>query len=273
MNNIEQTNPGQTGESVSELNHTDKLTGIFTEPAVTFEKTAMFPPRVIDWILPVILLFLVIDITNILVLSNEEIFFQEKQKQLRKTEMVFNDMVQKKQMTREQAGQQLEQARQQWEMARTPFAYFFQTVLIFILGSVIFFISVLIYFLFARITFKGTGTFQSALVAGGLPAYITILQVIIAAILSLAFGTLIRDTSAAAFMGMDKSTFTGYLLAKVDPLSIWAYSVIGIGLAKMFKSKPSLKYFLVVFGLWIIGSLLFWLLGKAVPFLSFFTEM
>ena len=273
MNDILLNNPEQTGEPVPELSHTDKLTGIFTEPSATFENMAKFPSRVIDWILPFILLLLIVDITQILVMSNEEIFFQEKEKSLRKTEMVFNDLVQKKQMTREQAEQQIEQARQRWAMARTPFAYIFQTILIFLIGSIIFFISILIFFLFGRLAFKGTGTFNSALVAGGLPAYITILQVIIGAILSLAFGRLLHDTSVMSFLGMDKSTFTGFLLAKIDPLTIWAYSVTSIGLTKMFRSKSSLKYYIVVFGWWIISSLLFWLLGKAVPFLSFFTEM
>ena len=273
MDNIEQSNPEQTGEPNAELTHTDKMTGIFSEPSITFEKMAKFPPKVIDWILPILLLFLIIDITQILVMSNEEIFFQEKQKQMQKTEKLFNEMVEKNQMTREQANQQLEQARQRMEMGRGAVGYVFQTIGIFVVGSIFFFIIALIYFLFAKFAFKGAGTFQSALVASGLPAYITILQVIIVAILSLAFGRLMRDTSVAAFIGMDKSTIIGFFLAKVDPLLIWVYSVVSIGLAKMYKSESSLKYFILVFGIWIIGGLLFWLLGKVVPFLSFITEM
>ena len=273
MDNIEQNIPEQTGEPIQELSHTDKMTGIFSEPSATFERMAKFPPKVIDWILPIILLFLIIEVAQILVLSNEEIFFQEKQRQMQKTEKTFNELVEKNQMTREQADQQLEQARQRWDMARTPIAYIFQTIAIFIFGSIFFFLVVLIYFLFAKFAFKGVGTFQSALVASGLPAYITILQVILGAIFSLTFGMLMKDTSVASFIGMDKSTLVGFLLAKIDPLTIWAYSVVSIGLAKMYKSQSSLKYFMVVFGIWIVGGLLLWLLGKVVPFLSFITEM
>jgi hypothetical protein len=70
-------------------------------------------------------------------------------------------------------------------------------------------------------------------------------------------------------MGVDKATILGWLLAKLDPFSIWAYFVLSIGLAKMFKSQATGKYFIMVFGLWIVGGLLVWYVAKAVPFLSF----
>ncbi len=34
-------------------------------------------------------------------------------------------------------------------------------------------------------------------------------------------------------------TLTGWFLAKIDPISIWAYIVLSIGLAKMFKSEST----------------------------------
>jgi len=77
------------------------------------------------------------------------------------------------------------------------------------------------------------------------------------------------DVSVASLTGTDKSTIIGWLLAKIDPFSIWAYSVLGIGLAKMFKSQSMGKYIIMVFGLWLVGGLLVWFIAKAVPFLSF----
>ncbi|MCJ7552610.1 MAG: hypothetical protein MUO34_01890, partial [Ignavibacteriaceae bacterium] len=65
-------------------------------------------------------------------------------------------------------------------------------------------------------------------------------------------------------------TLAGFFLAKIDPISIWAYAVLSIGLAKLFKSDDVKKYYLVVFGLWIIGSLLFFYVAQAVPFLAGF---
>lgn len=258
---------------LTELSHSDKMVGIFTEPKKTFEIISKFPLKTIDWFLPVLLLCLMISLTRILVFSNEEIFFQMKQDQIQKTQKIFDDMVAKGQMTREQAEQGIEDAKKRIDMGRGPVGYIIQTISILVIGFIFFFIVVLVYFIFARFILKGEGTYKSAMISDGLPAYISILQIVIASILSLAFGKLMNDTSVSSFMGMSKSTLAGFLLSKVDPFSIWVYSVISIGFAKMFKSQSLVKYFIMVFGIWIIGTLLLWLLGKAVPFLSFFTEM
>jgi hypothetical protein len=85
----------------------------------------------------------------------------------------------------------------------------------------------------------------------------------------MALGSLMQDTSLASIMGSDKSTMTGWLFAKIDPVSIWAYIVLSIGFTKMFKSESSGMYFALVFGLWLIGGLLIFFLAQAVPFLSF----
>ena len=49
---------------------------------------------------------------------------------------------------------------------------------------------------------------------------------IVAGILTMLLGKMIMDTSLASFMGSDKMTLTGWLLAKIDPISIWAYIVL-----------------------------------------------
>ena len=268
MDNIEQ-NPETTGTPVApeeELSHSDKMIGIFTEPSSTFEKIAKFPVKTIDWLLPILLLLLVISLTQILVMSNEEIAYQVKQKQ----EKSINEMVEKRVLTREQADQQIEQSE---KFSKSPLGWIFQTIGIFIFGFIIFFFVALIYFLFAKFALKGNGGFTSALVAGGLTAYISIIQIVLAAILAMAFGKLLGDISVASLASIDKATITGWLLGKVDPFSIWAYSITGIGLAKMFRSDSTTKYFIVVFGVWILGSLLLWGLGKVIPFLGFLSSM
>jgi hypothetical protein len=268
-------NSQTSGNSLQEveLSHTDKMTGIFTEPSATFESISRFPVKTVDWVLPVILLFIIISLTQILVMSNEEIYYQARQKQKEQIQKTFDDMVKSGQLSREEADRQMETAEQRMEMGRGPVGYIFQTVGIFIFGFIVFFLVVLIYFLFAKFALGGNGGYTSALVAGGLTAYISIIQVVLAAILAMAFGRLINDTSVASLANIDKSTITGWLLAKVDPFSIWAYSITSIGLAKMFKSDSTAKYFIVVFAVWILGSLLLWGIGKAVPFLSFLSSM
>lgn len=171
-------------------------------------------------------------------------------------------------MTQEQADEQMSKIEERMASSGAMM-YVFQTIGIFIFVFVFFFILCGIYFLFSKFVLKGDGTYASALVADGLVSYIGIIHIILAAILAFAFGRLMRDASLASLMDMDKSSIAGWLLAKVDPLTIWAYSVLSIGLAKMFKSDSVGKYFIMVFGLWIVGGLLLWLLAKAVPFLSF----
>ena len=275
MDDLEQ-NPETTqtsAEPEEELSHSDKMIGIFTEPSSTFEKTAKFPVKTVDWFLPVLILLVVVAITQILVMSNQEIYYQAQQKQMQQIEKTFDQMVEKGQMTRQQADEQLDKVRQRMEAGRGPMGYVFQTLGIFIIGFIFFFLVGLIYFLISKFAFKGDGGYTSALVASGLTSYIVILQIVLAAILSMAFGRLLNGLSIASLADIDKSTFIGFILGKIDPFSIWAYSITSIGLAKMFKSDSTTKYFIMVFLVWILGSLLFWGIGKVVPFLGFLSSM
>jgi hypothetical protein len=252
--NLEQTSSEQ------ELSHTDKLIGIITAPKETFEKIAKFPPKTMDWFLPVLILCVVLALTQILVMTNPEIAYQEKLKQQEQLDKAVSEG----QMTQEQADQRMNQIE-----SMGAIIHVISSVSIFIVVFVLFFILSGIYFLFSKFALKGDGVYASALVADGLVSYIGIIHVILAAIFAFVFGRLMRDVSLSSLMDIDKSTFMGWLLAKVDPLTIWAYAVLSIGLAKMFKSQSMGKYIAMVFGLWIVGGLLLWFLAKAVPFLSF----
>lgn len=263
------TNSGMNEISEPELTHSDKMTGVFSEPGITFSKIAKFPPKTIDWFLPMLILMLLVAVTQILVMSNEEIAFQVRKQAEERIDKSFDEAVEKGQMTREEADQQKERVLEQMEMGRGAVGMIIQTVSILVFGFIFFFILSGIYFFFAKVVFKAEGSYASAMVAAGLPAYITMIQVVVAAILALLMGRLISDTSIASFIDADKSTFTGWLLGKLDPVSIWVYSVVAIGLAKMFHSDSTAKYFYVVFGVWILGSLLLFVISKAVPFLSF----
>ena len=141
-----------------------------------------------------------------------------------------------------------------------------------IFGFIVFFIIVGIYYLFIRFMLKGEGSFASALVANGLTIYINIIQIIIAGIITMIMGRMIMDTSVASLIGSDKNTLVGWVLARLDPISIWAYIVLAIGFAKMFKSESTGKYYALVFGLWLIGMFILFQLAQAVPFLQNFMQ-
>jgi hypothetical protein len=260
----EQTNSPEI-QAEEELSHSDKMIGVFTEPSKTFGQTAKFPTRNKDWVIPILILFILIGVTRSISMMNEEVFLEAKQEQIERVEKMMEDGT----LNEEQGNQAIDGVNSQMEMMRGPLGWVINIASVLIFGFIFFFIIVGIYFLFVKFLLNGVGTYASALVANGLTGYITIVQAIIAAILTMAFGSMLHDTSLASLLGSDKSTVEGWLFAKIDPVSIWAYIVLSIGFAKMFKSESTGKYYILVFGLWIIGGLLIFLVAQAVPFLSF----
>jgi hypothetical protein len=252
-----------------ELSHTDKMVGIFTEPAATYSKISKFPLKTIDWLLPFLILLILVAVSQLVVMNNPEIAYQVKQKQMEQIEKNFADAVKKGQMTQEQADQQMSRVQDQMESMGGGIGKVIQTISIFIVGFIFFFIVCGIYFLLSKFILKGDGSYVSVMVASGLTSYISMIQVLLSAILAIVMGRLISDTSIASLVNADKSTFAGFLLGRLDVISIWAYAVIAIGLSKMFRSATTGKYYVMVFGLWIFWSLLVFIISKAVPFLSF----
>lgn len=252
-----------------ELSHSDKAVGVLTEPTQTFTQMAKFPPRTIDWLLPFFILLLFVAISNILMMSNDNISFEIKQKQMKTIEKRFDEAVQKGQMTREQANQQLDRIQEGMNL-KSPVTMIVTFVSIFIGGFILFLLINGIFYLLIKMFFKAEGSYSSVLSANGLTSYIVIIQVLAATILAFVFGRLMKDLSLASLLNSDTSTYLGFVLGKLDIISIWVYIVFGIGLAKMFHSKDTGKYIVLTFGVWIIGSLIIFVLVKFVPFLQFF---
>jgi len=255
-------------QEAGELSHSDKMIGVFTEPVKMFSITSKFPPRNKDWVIPVVIFFIVIALIRILAMTNKEVYFEAKKQGIDRIEK----MVESGTMTREQGDEAINTIDQQMEFMQGPIGWVITIATTLIFGFIIFFIIVGIYFLFIKFILKGQGTFASALVANGLTSYISILQIIIGGILTMLLGKMIMDSSLASLMGSDKTTLTGWLLAKVDPISIWAYIILAIGFAKMFKSESTGKYYALVIGLWLIGGFILFQLAQAIPFLQAFIQ-
>jgi len=258
----------ETTNDVGELSHSDKMIGIFTEPAKTFFTTSKFPPRNKDWVIPVLIFFIVVALIRSIATTNKEVYFEAKKQGIDRIEK----MVESGTMTREQGDEAINAIDQQMEFMQGPIGWVITIATTLIFGFIIFFIIVGIYFLFIKFLLKGEGSFASALVASGLTTYISILQIIIGGILTMLLGKMIMDTSLASLMGSDKTTLTGWLLAKVDPVSIWGYIILAIGFAKMFKSESTGKYYALVFGLWLVGGFILFQLAQAIPFLQAFIQ-
>ena len=251
-----------------ELSHSDKMIGVFTEPTKMFEHSSKFPPRNKDWVIPILIFFIVVAVIRMISMTNEEVKFEAKKQQIDRIEKMVEDGT----MSREEGDEALEQIDKQTEFMQGPVGWVITIVSTLIFGTIIFVLIVGIYFLFVKFLLKGEGTFSSALVANGLTAYISIVQFILAGIFTMVAGKMINDTSLAALLGSDRTTITGWVFAKIDPISIWSYLLLSIGLAKMFKSQTTGKYYILVFSLWLIGGFILFQLATAIPFLSFFMQ-
>jgi hypothetical protein len=265
--NIEETNEEVVEEE--ELSHTDKLVGVFTEPSNTYEETAKFPPRTMDWLIPTILVIVFAVASNYLMMSNPVIKQQIVDKQMEVVEKNLREAVDSGRMTEEQAEQQLGAIQERMEEQMSA------GMLIQVVGTVIaifvfFFLLALVYFILSKFILKGDGNYASSMVSYGLAQYIALIQFIVIVVWAFAAGKYIEGTSLATLMDSDTKTFAGYMLSKVDPLRIWFYAILSIGLAKMFKSPSTGKYFIGVFGLWIAFSIIIYFVAQAVPFLQFF---
>jgi len=256
-------------EEEYELSHTDKLIGVFTEPIRMFSKVSQFPPKVVDWIVPLLLLIIVASLSNVVLMTNPTLKYSIIEKQLEETERQLDGAVESGRMSQDQADTQLERTREFME-TKGGLQIMISVVAILIFTFLLFFIISAVYLLMSKYLLKGEGTFSSSMVGYGLPYYILILQIIFVVILSLMFDRMFTSVSVAAFAEMDVKTFSGFLLSKVDPLSIWFYAIASIGLAKMFKSENIGKYFGMVFGLWIGFSIIFFFLAQQFAILQNF---
>lgn len=198
-------------------------------------------------------------------MTNEEVYFEAKKQGIDRIEK----MVENGTLTREQADQQIDSMD---ALMKGPMSWVITIVPTLLFGFIFFIIITGIYYLLIKFVLKGEGTFTSALVANGLTSYISILQIIVAGILTMLMGKMIIDTSVASFIGSDKNTLTGWFLSKIDPISIWAYIVLAIGFAKMNKSQATGKYYVLVFAVWLIGTFLWFQITQAVPFLQGFSQ-
>ena len=252
------------------LSHTDKFTGIFTEPGVTFTKMTSEPAKTMDWLLPLVLLLLTIIASSAIILNNPVIRSDVKEKAYEKTEKNLQEMVKNGQLSQMQADEQLAQAEKRLEMIGSPMGILFQSITILIFGFLMFFIVAGIHLGFMKVMFKSAINFKQTLVTNGLVAYISLLTIIVSTMLSILMGKAVQSVSLAAFVDFADGSIGKVLAGKVDPFSIWAYAVLAIGYAKFSKSEQSGKYIGLVLGLWLGWSIVWHYLSQAVPFLRAF---
>lgn len=254
---------GQPNNEMEEISHTDKIVGVISEPTVLFTKLAFWPPKVTDWILPLLAMIIVSIISTFIYTSNPEIKLEMQQQQKKAMQEQFDKMVESGQITREQADEQMEKTMEMF--GSSGMMQVFSSIGIFVMMLLWFFIFTTIAFLIAKSVFKGDGTYTQAMSAMGLPLYISVLQIIILVIIGLLMGKVLTGLNPAALLGMDIKTLPGFLLSRLDIFSIWFYAVVGIAFAKMFKSDDVKKYVFTSIGFWFVFMFIIYGLGKVSP--------
>ncbi len=255
-------------ESIQEeLSFTDKITGILSSPAATFSSVAAFPLKTIDWLLPFFILLILIIASNFVKTSNPAIAAEIQEQQKQRVYKMLDEQQKEGKLTREQVREQKEKLDDQLKNMNSPVFMAIQGVSIFVGAFLIFFIICGLYFLIAKFSFKDDATYQGAMVANGLVAVISMIQVLVTTILAMVMNKFIPDTSINSFVTIER-TSPMYFAGIIDPFKIWSYAVIAIGMAKLFRSPDPKKYFYLVFGIWIGWEILFFILRKFVPFME-----
>jgi len=136
----------ETTNDVGELSHSDKMIGVFTEPAKTFYTTSKFPPRNKDWVIPVLIFFIVVALIRIIAMTNKEVYFEAKKQGIERIEQ----MVESGTMTREQGDEAINAIDQQMEFMQGPIGWVITIATTIIFGFIIFFIIVGLYYLLIK---------------------------------------------------------------------------------------------------------------------------
>jgi hypothetical protein len=235
-----------------EQSHTDKLVGLFTEPGETFTTLAKYAPKTTDWLVPLLVFAIVSVIAFGIQMSDSQVEYEFIEKQMPKVEEALQPAIESGQITEEQADTQRGIARKMMVISTYAAKFFIPWIMTLI--------SALIYLVLAKYVNKGQGTYKSSLVALSLPSYILMLGAIATAILTLATGSFYQSVNLSELMSMDAESITGKLLMIVDAFMIWYFIIVSIAYAKIFGGKGLGSYFVIVFGFWLLISVVMVLL-------------
>jgi hypothetical protein len=137
-----------------ELNHTDKLVGVFAEPGNNFKRISNVGVKTSDWLIPILIVIIVSIISNFVMMSNPAIKYSIMEKQMTALEERLDEMVESGQMTKDQKEQQLQQTRDFMENQGST-QLIFSTLGILIFTFVMFFIVSGVFFAVAKFGLHG----------------------------------------------------------------------------------------------------------------------
>ncbi len=249
----------------------DRMIGVLTEPANLFTRLAQGQTKVLDWLLPLILVIMAAILIQVVVMITPTLKHQAMEKQVEATKVYFDKAVEDGQMTQDQADQQLDAVRDRMS-EQMGAQVIIQIVAVVIMSFLFFFIISSFFILISKFVLKGEGTYSEGLSAMGLAAYITVLQLVITVIIIMVTDSVDMGPNLGKLLGMDIKAADGYFLSFINPFSLWYYYVLAVGLSKIFKSDSIGKYLGLTFGSWIIWGVIFFYLSESFPMLKSFIQ-
>lgn len=252
-----------TEQPSGDISNTDAMTGVYTEPGVTFEAVKNSKKRSY-WVVPTIILIVISIVASLLVVNDEELYSEIKTMQTKAVKERLEKNVKEGSMTQEQMDETMEKT-EKFMGKSSPF-FLVSTILGPIFGGfIILFLRGLILWGVLKI-FKGAASYMLVICILGLTSMIDMISTVINTVLAILMGKLTVSLGPALFItkesvGESLAKFLGHF----DIITIWYLIVLGIGLGAVSNLKSS-KSLPVVFGLWLIWILLISFIN--IPFVS-----
>jgi hypothetical protein len=231
-----------------------RATNVFASPGELFSEISSAPVQSSSWVLPFIFSICLAILFTAAIYNNptlrQQVYDMQKQGMIK--------AVEKGQMTQEQ----MDRAAGAIESSGP--------VMFIVIGGVsaafgvalAFFGVSLVLWLAAKFAMKFAGSYKKVLEIYGITTLIALLGSILALLMMNLMDSFYARPAASLFVlsGFDINNFSHNMLASLNVFTLWQTAIVGIGVAKI-SNKPTGTGMMVVFGLWIIWTIVSSLLG------------
>jgi hypothetical protein len=211
---------------------------------VTYENVRAAGARTTDWLIPVFLIAVIMIVGMFLRFQNPEFMNKIVDKQVKD----LTESVESGSMTQEQADQALQQME-----SMSGFIKISGSIGAGIGYIIMFFVFCLLYWLLVRFGMRGDASFALILSAAGLSTYIAGIDQLVSLLLSFITGDPFANLSPTLFYSADMAAMSTRILMVLNPLSIWAFYVLGIGFEKVANISRT-KAMIAAFVFWVVLS-------------------
>lgn len=250
--------PGIVSSEVEErISFSDRLVGILTEPSVIFEKMSKAKASTGTWLIPLLLVFTMYAIANIVISLNPNSALDQRETARAGMERRIEKMKADGKISKEQAEQQREMFEKQIDAPKSMMLGI-STVAIFVTGMLFTFFVCLIYYLMIKFVMKGNIDYQGILIVQATAGMVSLISLPVIIALAFVTGKHFMDLSVATLLRV----FTGtelqgmaLLVGRIDIVTIWATVITGFGFAK-YNNSDTKKYMGFAFGMYIAAMLI-----------------